>query len=156
MYSRLVWACTCVHTERLRRCSCPPWENMLLLLLTGRHKPAFAPPVTGDWQDWHSCGSQNLHFFSYSACATHPATHPKTRRNARQFPKSQAIFDGFGHPKLPFGRLGTPFGHHFGALEHHFSDPGVPRDTQGDTWECKHGFCIDFRWVWAPLWAPIW
>ena len=41
---------------------------------------------------------------------------------------------------VPFRWLGTLFGRPLGVLRHHFSEPGLPRDAQGDTWGSNHGF----------------
>ena len=41
---------------------------------------------------------------------------------------------------VPFRWLGTVFGRPLGVLRHHFSEPGLPRDAQGDTWGSNHGF----------------
>ena len=39
-----------------------------------------------------------------------------------------------------FGCLGPPFGHHLGALDRNFSEPGLPRDALWGTCASKHGF----------------
>ena len=45
-----------------------------------------------------------------------------------------------GSPVDPIGGHLGDFGHNLDTLEHHFSDPRVPKNTQGDTRGSKHGF----------------
>ena len=76
----------------------------------------------------------------------------KERQDWQHFTRRTGLAELTGLPRLaefrvqfvlswvPFRWLGTLFGRPLGVLRHHFSEPGLPRDAQGDTWGSNHGF----------------